>query len=164
MTMKKGKSAPASERWWRRVDKRGDDECWPWLGSVNKQGYGMFEMQHKPIRALTSAHRAGWIYANGHLDRWELVCHRCDNPICVNPRHLFVGTPLDNTADMMSKGRAPMPAGGRPQKTTLAQRNEMRKAHAEGSHPVELAVKYGLSTSTTYDVLHYRRSYKSECG
>lgn len=87
---------------WKRVDRRGDDECWPWKGMLSSAGYGRLAVgKSRPI-----ASRLAWELANGQSfpDR-ALACHSCDNPICVNPAHIWAGTHLDNTRDAIAKGR-----------------------------------------------------------
>jgi hypothetical protein len=93
------------ERWfWARVDRSaGDDACWPWTGRVmaTRRGYGRLMFKGR----LVGAHRMALILAtcSEHVD--EFACHRCDNPVCCNPRHLFWGTPQDNVDDCVAKGR-----------------------------------------------------------
>lgn len=89
---------------WKRVDKRGDDECWPWIGYTNERGYGRIRLNGKP-GILLYAHRLAWEIANGTMAGDLHVCHSCDNPTCVNPKHLWVGTNADNMRDRNSKGR-----------------------------------------------------------
>jgi hypothetical protein len=86
-----------------RIDKSG---CWIWQGALKHcargtHRYGWVTVNGKPM----AAHRAVWILYNGDLKDGEVVCHKCDVPQCCNPEHLFVGTQLDNIADMNSKGR-----------------------------------------------------------
>lgn len=89
----------AKAKFWSKVDRSGD--CWLWTGSHNSNGYGTFYLGGRNILA----HRVAYQLANGSIVDDLLVCHRCDNPPCCNPNHLFLGTNGDNIRDMASKGR-----------------------------------------------------------
>ena len=88
-----------------RCEKKSNG-CWQWLHRVNSKGYG--QMAYVPIegkRRTVKVHRMAYKAFIGPIPKGLLVCHTCDNPGCINPDHLFVGTPKDNTQDMMQKGR-----------------------------------------------------------
>lgn len=90
------------QRFDRYADKSGGvDACWPWLAHKLKRGYGHLGYEGKMLKA----HRVSWELENGPIPSRMLVCHRCDNPSCVNPAHLFLGTSMDNNHDMISKDR-----------------------------------------------------------
>src|SRR3990167_294843 len=94
------KSDP-KKRFFEKVEKT--NTCWIWKGQIVPSAYGAFYIHEKN----TYAHRASWIIHFGDIPEGLFVCHKCDNPPCCNPEHLFLGTPKDNTHDMMKKGRKP---------------------------------------------------------
>ena len=87
-------------RFWGKVDVGDSEECWPWLGSRNGDGYGRFWDKDKLVRAHSFALEEFGVPVNQ-----KQVLHHCDNPPCCNPSHLFLGDPLINTRDMIAKGR-----------------------------------------------------------
>jgi len=85
-------------RFWKFVEKRGKNECWEWVGGTTPSGYGRFWLNGKNISATHFA-------IGVEVPSGMVVCHKCDNPKCVNPLHLFLGTYKDNMDDMRIKGR-----------------------------------------------------------
>jgi hypothetical protein len=95
------------ERFWLYVRKGGTDDCWPWIGPIAKsrRGYGRFKRGGRVVGSEQS-HRLAWEFTHGAKPPPDLfVCHRCDNPPCCNPAHLFLGTAKENNHDMWKKGR-----------------------------------------------------------
>lgn len=139
------------ERFWSKVDKTPSG-CWVWLSTKNAQGYGRFSIQVGPYKQRWySAHRLIWEWVHG--EEPELcVLHRCDNPSCVNPRHLFLGTHKENAADRDRKGRRRSPKGSLNgmAKVTEADVLDIRRRYVPAA-AAELAAQHGLG------VAHLRR-------
>lgn len=104
------------DKFWQRVDKRGEDECWNWTGPTHsRKGYGVIAGPINGKRYVKKgesmlAHRVSWILANGPIPGGDghhgtVVRHKCDNPSCVNPRHLELGTQKDNVKDAIQRQR-----------------------------------------------------------
>ena len=93
---------PLEARFWEKVDVRGPSECWPWLGAKNSRGYGTIRINGRTGRAT---HAACMLAYDRPVPSGFEVCHRCDNPSCVNPTHLWIGTKSDNMQDSIAKGR-----------------------------------------------------------
>lgn len=130
-----------------RVNKL-DNGCWLWTGAIGSHGrYGILGLAGKNWLA----HRASWFLFNGEHPKKKLVCHKCDNGFCVNPKHLFLGTQKDNMVDMENKNRSLHPSGekhGRA-KLMLCDVVEMRRLHAEGMPIRAIAREFPIVSRST---------------
>lgn len=93
------KPIPLADRFWKKVVKT--KKCWKWIGSKAHRGYGKIALNGK----FLPAPRASWLLHNGEIPGGLFVLHKCDNPECTNPEHLFLGTQKDNMRDMLKKNR-----------------------------------------------------------
>jgi len=142
---------PLAERFWPRVFKNGADGCWLWQGYHCRFGYGYFSIDRVP----TTAHRVAYLLTYGSFDQSLNVLHRCDNPPCVNPTHLFLGTRADNVRDMDAKGRRGRgaPRGEESPFARLTDENvrRIRAMYATGSYAQrELGEMFGVARSTIF--------------
>jgi hypothetical protein len=149
------KTIPLIDRFWSRVDKSGD--CWVWTAATTNGGYGVIRDTGRNGKIIR-AHRLSWELHNGPIPAGIEVCHRCDNPPCVNPAHLFLGTHQDNVTDTVNKGRA---SGGGPRgslhhqaKLTEAQVLDIRAVYAAGAASQrQLARKYNVDRGTIQHIV-----------
>ena len=132
---------------WDRVSIRGPDDCWPWMGGLNRWGYGACQYQGK----ATNASRAAYLDENGPIADGLVVCHRCDNPACCNPRHLWADTQANNLADCRRKGRMRYATGERHHRTgaklTPEMVKEARAMYASGISQSEIGRRWGIHSS-----------------
>jgi len=100
-----GQGRPITERFWEKVDKRDPDQCWPWKGGHTATGRGVLRASPIHGKEKIVATHVSWELHYGPMPDGVYVLHKCDNPACVNPAHLWLGTQSDNMTDMYSKGR-----------------------------------------------------------
>jgi hypothetical protein len=142
---KKIPMVPVAERLWRRVEKLATG-CWEFTGSKNRKGYGTLGNNN----TTAMAHRVSWQSVNGDIPVGMLVLHRCDNPPCVNPDHLFLGTNQDNMDDMTAKGRRVIGERSPRSKLTAAKVIEIRRRRDAGERTEDLAAEFGVSSAGLY--------------
>jgi hypothetical protein len=142
------------DRFMSKVDTESDPNgCWLWLGWINEGGYGGFGIGTRMVRA----HRAAWMLFRGLIPPNMMVMHRCDNPPCVNPIHLSLGTHKENMEDRAQKGRTPK-TWNRP---TRQQILEIRELFATGAYTkTRIAEKFGMRVRTITDILLGKRYKK----
>jgi hypothetical protein len=135
-------------RFWRNV-QCNIGGCWVWTGDSVLQNYGVIYYQKKSWRTS----RLIWTMMHGSIPDGLFVCHKCDNPRCVNPAHLFLGTHDDNVADKVAKSRQARGEGfGRSKLTDDAVR-EIRSLYASGVNSVEIGKRFGIDKSTAWAVI-----------
>jgi len=163
------KSIPAVDRFWPKVAKREPNDCWEWSGARDPNGYGRF---YHGRGSYKLSHRVAWELINGVIPGPSgllgmYVLHRCDNPPCCNPGHLFLGTHTDNMADMARKGRHADHRGERSSvsKLTLASVNAIRARLATGLETnTAIALDYGVYNSTISMIKHRKRWNVTDLG
>ncbi len=135
------------EWFWDHVQET--DTCWLWTGGKTGLGYGMFVShgQH------TYAHRLCWEIVNGPILEGMCILHKCDNPLCVRPDHLALGTQADNMADCRVKGRNAWGEKNGLHKATAQQVIEIRQRYAAGETQTAMAREYSLDQSTLSDIV-----------
>lgn len=139
-----------SERFWSRTEIVGD--CIEWQGARLPRGYGIVCTKAiKALRAQDYAHRVAWMLDHGAIPAGLFICHRCDNPPCCNPAHLFLGTQSENLADMAAKGRAAKPAA----RLTPADVTAIRSRYAAGGVTLaQLGDEYGVCFQQVHRIVN----------
>jgi len=145
------------ERFWNKVDKRGSEECWNWHAAKNSAGYGNFWFDG----GFKLAHRVAYRLENKENPGGMCVCHSCDNPACVNPNHLWLGSHKENMEDMSHKSRhnAPDPpnsSGENHPNSKLSNKEvkEIRRKYEETKvTQYDLANEYSVSQTTIGEIV-----------
>lgn len=140
-----------SKKLWQRVTK--GPSCWEWTGMVQAGGYGRIEVTVSfKVRKHALAHRVAWELTYGPIPEGMYVCHRCDNPRCVRPEHLFLGSAADNNHDMRDKGRAAAGPRHALAKLTYEQVAELRRRLTDGEPTAEVAAAFGIRPATANNI------------
>jgi hypothetical protein len=145
-------SANPATRFWRYVEKRDPGVCWEWTGNKSPYGYGRLQYKRNGHPKVVLAHRFSYALHYGQFPDELHVLHTCDNPGCVNPSHLFLGTNLDNIHDRMQKGRSHRKGVGRGEahpraKLTWAAVRYIRAHHGVDETTAQLAQRFNVCTS-----------------
>jgi hypothetical protein len=144
-TIRWSKYPPISIRFWNNIRIGKKQDCWPWLGSKSKNGYGKTKVKGVTI----STHRLSAKLSGIKIDGISIL-HQCDNRICCNPNHLFGGSQKQNVRDAVSKGRMPM-------KLSDAQINQIRKRHKHGEDQEKLAKEFGVNQGHISKIVNFLR-------
>ena len=141
-------------RFWTHVERSDDpDACWLWTGHIGENGYGNFGIKGRQYKA----HRVSYFIEHGRIENDRFVLHRCDVRACVNPAHLFLGTPKDNSQDAVKKGRNTKLYGERNGKAKLTRATVLairRLCKRGGIHQKTVAKQFGVSEATVSYVVN----------
>jgi len=140
---------PPEERYWAKVDKGGPDECWPWNASRDLHGYGWFRLD---VKTMVQSHRYGLTLKLGReIREGYQSCHTCNNPPCCNPKHLYEGTPKENTQDSIRAGTFSPPPGSNTRgaehpsaRLTEPEVLDIYRRAWQGEEQMALAQEYGV--------------------
>jgi hypothetical protein len=142
-----------TKAFFRKIDIKGKGDCWNWLGAKNAAGYGSYELWHKHYYT----HRLMWIIFFGEIKDGLQVCHKCDNPSCCNPKHLYLGTQSDNLIDMVRKGRSK--GGGKP-KLTAASVAKIKDLYKKGISQYKLGKIFKVDQATISRAINNKMAYE----
>lgn len=143
------KKVNTNQSFWSMVDKSNTNGCWNWQGSITKNGYGRLSFKGRSY----SAHRLAYLLVNGQIPESMNVCHKCDNRICVNPDHLFLGTQQENMLDCIKKGRR------NPKMLDFETVRKIRQMRADGLKNRQISAELNVKTRIVERVV-YSEGYK----
>lgn len=136
---------------WDRCKNNYTSGCWEWQGACNANGYGVVSIKEFG-RGSKLAHRIAWQMTHGEIPEGMCVCHHCDNRICCNPSHLFLGTYKDNNQDKVAKGRGNTLYGEASPRSILTSQDVIAIRNSVHSTAKELACKYGITYLYVYAI------------
>ena len=148
------------ERFWDKVNKKSINECWKWMGITDRGrqgGYGRFYANKK----LRLAHRVSWKLHYDKIPQGLYVCHHCDRPSCVNPKHLFLGLPKENSQDMVMKKRSNTGEKNSHAKLTKQSILEIRKLYQDNKYTQKILAKMFDVTNVQISNITRRISWKN---
>lgn len=137
---------------WESVERKGENDCWNWIGKSIVDGYGTLTTRGKYVRA----HRFAWEITNGPIPKGMQVCHRCDNRLCVNPKHLFLGTAVDNQHDKVVKKRQARGERSGNAKLTNDEVREIRSLFSIGKSQSQIARDFNVTVQSIHAIVHHK--------
>jgi hypothetical protein len=144
------------DRFWSQVKKGDDNSCWLWMGTLNNRGYGIIGLRWDKQGEFKwkgfLAHRFSWILERGPINDDLCVLHQCDNPQCVNPWHLFLGTQKDNALDKVSKGRQRFGEGVPNGKLTKDQAIRIKAMLRDGVKQKDISISMSINLWIVKDI------------
>lgn len=141
------------ELFWEKVKKGNGDECWEWLACKDPKGYGLIKLNGRN----QFAHRIAWILTYGEIPDGLFALHKCDNPPCVRPDHIFLGTQADNRRDCVEKGRQIHGEMNWNAKLTKDQVMEIRELYLTGNYTKsKLGKLFNVSPSSIYLIIAHK--------
>lgn len=147
-------------RFWAKVQKLGNNDCWVWTASQDKDMYGKFKLFENGKKIDIRAHKYSWqLFTGRPIPSGVQVCHKCDHPYCVNPAHLFIGTTQDNTQDRHEKGRDAKGEKSGAAKLTEEKVKEIRELYKNGYTQTQLSNLYDVKTSAISSIV-LRKTWK----
>jgi hypothetical protein len=138
------------DRFLSHVAKKNNKDCWLWIGNKNKLGYGKIWNLGKHV----PTHRMSWMIYKGKIPKGLFICHHCDNPSCVNPEHLFLGTAKDNHDDCISKNRIAFGKRNKSSKLTYDKAVEIRNLYKACKSMRKLGSVYNVSGNVIWHIIH----------
>lgn len=135
------------DRFLSKIQINPEPGCWDWVGNKHRKGYGFMKID----KVNRMAHRISFELFRGKIPAGLLVCHSCDNPSCVNPHHLFIGTNTDNMNDMIAKGRQGKLRGSAHGRAKLTE-SDVLSIRSAGIARRALAERYGVSKASIDDI------------
>lgn len=150
---------PISDRFWKYVTPGDTNDCWIWQGSKCRDGYGQMKMTNDGIESTRRATAVSLELHGVNVPKGSMVMHTCDNPPCVNPNHLRVGTAKENNLDRSLKGRWRGRQTKRGVPLTSEEVREIRSRYSQGFSPNSIAASFGISASNVRSIKN-RRTWK----
>jgi hypothetical protein len=141
------------ERFWSKVDIKGENECWEYKGYITQSGYGQFRLKGKGVRA----HRFAYELTKGTIPEGACICHTCDNRPCCNPKHLWKGNPKENTEDRINKGRTLCGENNGRSKFTEDDIISMKRLYQSGFTVGYIASRFGVGHGHISNILSGRQ-------